>query len=117
MKFRLICDLSWEIGSLVVIFASKSVHGTGLPAWNMIPVSFCRPDLVNPDLIHELSLSPAEFNRKFKDSPGFAQQKARLSPKCGGGAGKFRGSGAEQALLIGDSRAMSHWYENMQPGR
>jgi epoxyqueuosine reductase len=53
------CDLCQQVCPWNQRFASQS----GDPAFEP------RPDVPNPDLIEELSLSPEAFNRKFKGSP------------------------------------------------
>jgi epoxyqueuosine reductase len=59
-----------------------------------------RPDLVNPELIHELSLSPAEFNWKFKDSPVLRSKRRGYLRNVAVGLGNSGDPAAEQALLL-----------------
>lgn len=59
-----------------------------------------RPDLMHPDLIPELSLSPAEFNQKFKGSPVLRSKRRGYLRNVAVALGNSGDQAAEQALLM-----------------
>jgi epoxyqueuosine reductase len=58
------CDVCQQVCPWNERFANQDVDGR-----LQEPAFSPRPDVPRPDLLREIALSPADFNRKFKDSP------------------------------------------------